>query len=235
MDPIYLQSTVDHKNLIDYGLFTVIDSVAINTLVNLTELEASDKMINIKLRNTRWLGYAKNSFIGYNGTVGLTGTGLTEAAAYTIWIEEFKDKEKRFKKQFPLRQLSQAHYDALLSLYADTGTFTQVGSNERQFQLLEFIKEEKWNYIATALTLNGVNRTVRQAEAKVLMLGDYGSNKDRSFIKEDGIKTLLKEYSSGQLNDEQKKQAEYVYYAETKRFLPNMIESRKRILSKQLS
>ena len=67
------------------------------------------------------------------------------------------------------------------------------------------------------------------------MLGDYGSNKDRSFIKEDGIKTLLKEYSSGQLNDEQKKQAEYVYYAETKRFLPNMIESRKRILSKQLS
>lgn len=37
------------------------------------------------------------------------------------------------------------------------------------------------------------------------------------------------------MNDEQKSQAEYIYYAETKRFLPNMIESRKRLLAKQLS
>tara|TARA_B110001454_G_C12706886_1_gene428985 strand:- start:1292 stop:1999 length:708 start_codon:yes stop_codon:yes gene_type:complete len=235
MDTLYLQSTVDNKNLIDFGLFTVIDSTAVNTLINLSEHEASDKLINLKLKHTKWLGYSKNSVIGYNGTVGLTGTGLTEAAAYTIWIEEFKDKERRFKKQFPLNQLSQSQYDAMLSLYVDTGTFINVGTELRKFQLLEFISEGKWDYVATALTLNGVNRIDRQAEAKLLMLGDYGTYKKRSLIKEDGIKTLLKEYSTGQLNDEQKKQAEYVYYAETSRFLPNMIESRKRILSKQLS
>lgn len=235
MSTIYLQSTIDNKNLIDYGLFTIIDSVAVNTLINLSELEASDKLINLKIRNTRWLGYAKDSVIGYKGTVGLTGEGLTEAAAYTNWLEEFKDKEKRFKKQFPLRQMSQTQYDAMLGLYSDTGTFTKVGSSNRQFELLDFINEGKWNYVATALTLNSVDRTVRQAEAKALMLGDYGTYKNRSLIKEDGVKTLLKEYSTGQLNDEQRKQAEYVYYAETSRFLPNMIESRKRILSKQLS
>ena len=147
MDTLYLQSTVDNKNLIDFGLFTVIDSTAVNTLINLSEHEASDKLINLKLKHTKWLGYSKNSVIGYNGTVGLTGTGLTEAAAYTIWIEEFKDKERRFKKQFPLNQLSQSQYDAMLSLYVDTGTFINVGTELRKFQLLEFISEGKQSKI----------------------------------------------------------------------------------------
>jgi len=230
-----LQSTVNNKNLIDYGLFTVLNSTAVNTLINLTELEASDKLINIKLRNTRWLGYTKNSVIGYKGTSKLTSDGLTEAASYTIWIEEFKDKERRFKKQFPLSTVSQTQYDAMLSLYADTNTFNKVGTSNREFQILEFIQDRKWDYVATALTLSGANRTNRQAEAKLLVLGDYGTYKDRTYIKEEGIQTLIKEYSTAQMNDLQKKQAEYVYYAETNRFLPNMIESRKRILAKQLS
>ena len=54
-------------------------------------------------------------------------------------------------------------------------------------------------------------------------------------IKEQGIQQLVKEYSTFQLTDKQKAQAEYVYYAETSRFLPNLSESRKRILVKQLS
>lgn len=230
-----LQSTVDNKNLIDYSLFTVIDSDAVNTPIFLSELEASDKLINAKIRNTKWLGYNKNSVIGYKGTVGLNGTGLTESAAYTIWIEEFKDKERAFKKQFPLTSLTQTQYDAMLSLYADTGTFIRVGNATRQFEIFDFITDKKWNYIATALTLSGAKRLDRQLDAKILMLGDYGTYRDRSYIKEDGIQTLLKEYITDQMTDEQRSQAEYVYYAETKRFLPNMTESRKRLLAKQLS
>ena len=65
------------------------------------------------------------------------------------------------------------------------------------------------------------------------MLADYGTTKDRSLIKEQGLQTLLKRYSTMGLTDPQKAQAEYVYYAETKRFLPNLAESRKRILVKQ--
>lgn len=235
MPSFNLQSTVDSKNLIDYGFFTVIDSTATSTMINLSELEASDKLINLKIRTAKWLGYSKNSVIGYKGTVGLTGNGLTEAEAYTIWIEEFKDKERAFKKQFPLTTLSQTQYDALLSLYADTGTFSRVGNTTRQFEIFDFILDRKWNYVATALTLSGADRLTRQSEAKVLMLGDYGTYRDRSYIKEDGIQVLLKEYINNQMNDEQKSQAEYIYYAETKRFLPNMIESRKRLLAKQLS
>ena len=83
--------------------------------------------------------------------------------------------------------------------------------------------------------MSGANRLPSQAEAKILILADYGTYKNRSHIKEEGIQILVKDYTIGQLTDEQKKQAEYVYYAETNRFLPNMIESRKRLLAKQLS
>jgi len=235
MPSFNLQSTVDSKNLIDYSLFTVIDSAAVNTSIFLSELEASDKLINAKLRSIKWLGYNKNSVIGYKRTVGLNGNGLTEAEAYTIWIEEFKDKERAFKKQFPLTSLTQAQYDAMLSLYADTGTFSRVGNATRQFEIFDFVTDKKWDHVATALTLSGANRLDRQIDAKILMLGDYGTYRDRSYIKEDGIQTLLKEYITNQMTDEQRSQAEYVYYAETKRFLPNMTESRKRLLAKQLS
>jgi hypothetical protein len=235
MPSFNLQSTVDSKNLIDFGLFTVLDSTATTTQIPLAQLEASDELINLKIRTAKWLGYSKNSVIGYKRTIGLTSDGLTEAEAYTIWIEEFKDKERAFKKQFPLTTLSQSQYDALLGLYADTGSFTTVGNKTRQFQLLDFISDKKWDYVATALTLSGADRLSRQAEAKILILADYGTYKNRSHIKEEGIQILVKDYTIGQLTDEQRKQAEYVYYAETKRFLPNMIESRKRLLAKQLS
>ena len=235
MPSFNLQSTIDSENLIDYSLFTILDSDAVNTPKLLSELEASDKLINFKIRNTKWIGFNKNSVIGYKTTKQLTGSGLTESAAYTIWIEEFKDKERAFKKQFPLTSLTQSQYDAILSLYADTGTFTIVGNRTRQFEIFDFITERKWNYLATALTLSGANRLLRQSEAKILMLGDYGTYKNRTHIKEEGIQTLVKEYVANQMSDEQKKQAEYVYYAETNLFLPNMIESRKRLLAKQLS
>ena len=235
MPSFNLQSTIDNKNLIDYSLFSIIDDTATSTLVNLSELEASTKLINFKLRTIGWTGYAKNSVIGYKGTIGIDGEGLTENDAYIIWIEEFKDKEKRFKKLFPLSAMTQSQYDAMLSLYADTGKFDQVGTSVRKFRLLEFINDKKWNYIATALTLSGSDRLSRQTDAKIMMLGDYGTNKDRTLIAEQGIQSLVKEYSSNQLNATQKKQAEYVYYAETNRFLPNMIERRKRILANLLS
>ena len=54
MPSFNLQSTVDSKNLIDYSLFTVIDSDAVNTLIPLSELEASDKLINAKIRSIKW-------------------------------------------------------------------------------------------------------------------------------------------------------------------------------------
>ena len=125
--------------------------------------------------------------------------------------------------------------DRLLSLYFFTDDITSVGSEDRKFRIYEFIEEKKWDYVCTALILNGLKRTQRQAESKIIMLADYGQFKDRSLIREQGIQQLVKEYSTFQLTDKQKSQAEYVYYAETSRFLPNLSESRKRSLINQLS
>jgi len=236
-----LPNSISSRNLIDYTLFQTLDASAVNDQKPLSELEASSKLINLKIRSTGWTGYKKvvdkQTVIGYayREDSQLNGIGLTEDNAYNLWIEEFKDRERRFKNTFLLNTLSQTQYDAMLSMYLQTNTFNEVGSNIRMFDLREYIDNRQWGYIATAMTICGLNRLDRQADAKILMLGDYGTNKDRSLIKEQGLQVLYKEHSAGTLDQLQTDQAEYVYYAETKRFLPNMNESRKRLLAKQLS
>ena len=234
-----LNNEINTTTLIDYGLFSIIDNDAVRIQQQLSDLEASDKLINLKLRTIGWSGIKElvdNTYIiGYASKKQelADGVGMLEQIAYNTWIEEFKDTERMFKTNFPLPTLSQSQYDALLSLYFDTGTYRKVGTELRQFELSEFITDRKWDHVATSMTLSGSNRLVRQYDAKVLMLADYGTTKDRSLIKEQGLQTLLKRYSTMGLTDPQKAQAEYVYYAETKRFLPNLAESRKRILVKQ--
>ena len=231
---------VNEKTLIDFSLFSVIDNDIASNEIILKNLEASENLMNYIIRTIGWSGFKKEidgtEYIGYknNESENLESNGLTESEAFTLWIEQFKDKERRFKKILPLDSLSQSQYDGLLSLYWFTDKITAVGNEERKFKILDFIKEKKWNYVATAMILGGQKRVQRQAESKIMMLADYGQFKDRSLIKEQGLQQLIKEYSTFQLGDKQKAQAEYVYYAETSRFLPNLSESRKRLLVKQL-
>ena len=231
---------INEKTLIDFSLFSVIDNDIASNEILVKDLEASENLMNYVIRTISWTGYRKTiegvEYIGYKNSLSenLESEGLTESAAFALWIEQFKDKERRFKKILPLNALSQSQYDGLLSLYWFTSSITTVGNDDRQFRIFDFIKEKKWDHVATAMILGGRKRVQRQAESKIIMLADYGQFKDRSLIKEQGIQQLVKEYSTFQLTDKQKTQAEYVYYAETSRFLPNLSESRKRLLVKQL-
>lgn len=240
MPTITLSNVLTEKDLIDFELFPVLDSAAANDLIELKYLEASDKLINFMLRQIKWRGYVyldsdNQQKIGYNLIKGVDGDGLTEAEAYRYWIEDFKDTERKFKKLMVLDSMSQSQYDGLLSMFYFTGDYTSVGTEVRKFKLFDYIKERKWNYVATAMTNSGANRTLRQLEAKIIMLADYGVPKDRILIKEQSLQEIVKRYPSRLLNDRARAQAEYVYYAETGRFLPKTSESRKRILSKQLN
>lgn len=233
-------NVINEKNLIDFSLFSIINDTTANTEISVKNLEASDNIINYIIRTMGWCGYKKviNGIetIGYRNTTtaDLESDGLTEDQAYTIWIGYFKDQERKFKRLLPIDLMSQSQYDGLLSLFWFTKSIDQLGTTERQFRILDFIREKRWDYLCSAMILGGENRTIRQAESKIIMLADYGQYKDRSLIKEQGIQQLVKEYSTFQLTDKQKAQAEYVYYAETSRFLPNLLESRKRVLVKQL-
>ena len=235
-----LPNTIAKEDLLPFDLFPVADNTLAKTLVPIRNLETSPAIINLILRNIGWKGYAYKDVdnvikIGYNLVDGVDGEGLTEESAFNKWIKVFKDAERRFKEVFVLDSLSQSQYDGLVSLYYLTGDWTRVGSEQRTFQLYDYVKDREWQYVATAMTNSGINRVQRQLEAKVIMLADYGVSKDRSLIKRQGIQEIANKYPTRLLDDRSRTQAEYVYYAETKRFLPNMAESRQRILSSKLN
>lgn len=235
-----LPNTITKEDLLPFDLFPIADNTLARTLVPIRNLETSPAMINLILRNIGWKGYAYKDVdnvikIGYNLVDGVDGDGLTEEDAFNKWIKVFKDAERRFKEVFILDSLSQSQYDGLVSLYYLTGDWTRVGSEQRTFQLYDYVKDREWQYVATAMTNSGINRVQRQLEAKVIMLADYGVAKDRSLIKRQGIQEIANKYPTRLLDDRSRTQAEYVYYAETKRFLPNMAESRQRILSSKLN
>jgi len=240
MTKLTLSNTLTQEDLLAFDLFTVTDSVLATTEVPIKNLEASSAMINLMLRKIKWKAFSYKDVnnvvkIGYNLTDGIKGKGLTEKEAYKLWIDVFKETERRFKEVFVLGSLSQSQYDGMLSLYYLTGDWTTVGTEERKFNLYDYVKNKQWNYVATAMTLSGTNRLMRQAEAKVIMLADYGIKQDRSLIRRQGIQEIANRYPGRMLDDTSRAQAEYVYYAMTSRFLPHMSESRQRILSSQLN
>lgn len=240
MPTFTLPNVITASDLISYDMFPIMDSAAVSDVVLIKYLEASDKIINFLLRNIKWHGYRytgvdKKLRIGYNLEVGADGLGLTEAESYRIWIEKFKEVERKFKKVMVLDSMSQSQYDGLLSMYYMTGDYTAVGTDIRKFKLFDYISARKWEYVATAMSNSGeAGRIMRQNEAKIIMLADYGIPKERILIKEQGLQDLSKRYPLRLLDDKAKAQAEYVYYAETGRFLPKTSESRKRILVQQL-
>jgi len=240
MPSYVLSNTVSSKDLISFDLFPVKDNVIANDLIPKQNLEASNDIINFILRNIKWYGYKfldvdSNIKIGYNQSTSLDAKGMTEESAFNNWIGNFKEVERKFKRQLLLESLSQSQYDSLLSMFYFTKSFTTVGTPKRTFNLTEFIKTRQWEYIATAMTLSGgKGRILRQSEAKIMMLADYGNTKDRSLIKQQGLEELVKRYPNRFVDNAAKEQAEYIYFTETSRFLPNMSESRKRLLAKEL-
>lgn len=227
-----LPTTITPETVIDYSRWTISDVAVVDTEQELRVFEASSDIINFTLRRFEWRGYNttldKGTQIGYN-TINdkINSVGLLESEAYSEWLEDFKTKERRFKRLLAIKTLSQSQYDALLCLYYFTGDFTKVGTTVRTFDLSQLIIDKKWDYIATALIESGYDRLLTQPLAKIMMLGDYGSRTERTLLRERGLQTLRTEYSA--LTDKlARQQAEYVYYAETKRFLPNLTQTRKR-------
>lgn len=228
-----LSNTLTENDLIEFDLFTKMNKTVTDTLVELKNLEASQELINFILRKNEWRGYqyAGGTLIGYGTTEQLNGIGITEAKAYNFWIDKFKATERRFKAKITSDgnvHFTQGQYDAMLSLFYHTGEVFNVGSAERRFNVKSYFDNKQWEYYATALILSGYQRNIRQGEAKIMMLGDYGRKKDRTIIKAEGIQRIRQLYPNRFETETAKEQAEYVYYAELQRFLPKMSQTRMR-------
>lgn len=232
MTTFSLSNDLSEKSLIEFDLFTVKSSALVNDMVSLKNLEASADLINFIQRQQGWNPFASTlnntTTIGYGTVKNTAGNGLTEQDAYYDFIEVLKEKERAFKRLMPLNELSQSQYDGLLSLFYHTGTFKEVGTSTRRFKIIDYINDRKWQWVASAIALSGEKRVLRQGEAKIIMLADYGKTKDRSLIKEEGLQKIRTDYPDRIETEEAKRQAEYVYYVETKRFLPKMSDARKR-------
>jgi hypothetical protein len=211
------------------------DDWRVNFLIALTQLTVSAEMLQLMLstkeyRMFRYSADGKNFIIGY-GYGDATGIGVTEAEAYSAWIEYIKENELRFKTTLPLISMSQSHYDALFGLYCDTGTWKKVTSDVGVYDVFTAVKAGRW-LLATDMISDGkVNPIMRRAEAKVLQLADYTTGRTRPFLKSEGIAYALKQYTSGGITTElSKRQCESGYYRQTTAFIPGMTNLRQREL-----
>ena len=226
-------TTVTSEMLKDFSIYPITDETAVTELKEFRTLEASPLLLNFALRQYKWTPYQYADAegvkrIGYNTTKGNDGVGLTETQSYSYWLEDFKNKERRFKSLFPLDSMTQSQYDAMVSLHYFTGRFEYVGTDICIYDLRDYIRERKWDHIGTVFIYNGADRMRTQAEAKIMMLGNYGRYTDRSLLKERGLQLIRGNYPNRIKDALARQQAEYIYYVETRRFLPGLTQARKR-------
>lgn len=186
-------------------------------------------LFNSRFRMFRYLDENGNYKIGYGYGNTEKRDGYTEPEAYSEWIKELKRKENILQKQLPVVSLSQSQFDAILSLYFLTGNWKTVEGNEGTYNVFNAIRVSDWTTVSNMLSNATENREQRLREARLIMIGDYSFNKDRTWMRNEGIQYTRTQYISGITDSIAKRQAEFAYYRQTNgAFLPNMNELKKR-------
>jgi hypothetical protein len=223
---------------IQWETFSNVDRFKSDFKVLTPLVQCSDELIPIVLSNSRFRMYryqdtVTNFYkIGYGYGNSNTPYGMTESEAYGEWIAEFKKKESSLQKQLPIPSITVSQFDALLSLYFTTGSWRTIESDEGIYDISSAIKNMQWSLVADMIANGKVNRTQRQLEAKLLMLGDYRTDKSRNWLRNEGIQYTRTTYIRGITDALAKKQAEISYYRQTMgTYLPNLTENKKREIS----
>lgn len=184
---------------------------------------------NSRFRMFRYLDGNNNYKIGYGYGNPEKRDGYTEIEAYSEWIKELKRKENILQRQIPLLSLTQSQFDAILSLYFLSGDWKKIKGTEGTYDVLSSVREGDWLTVANMLANATENREQRLREARIIVLGDYFTDKDRTWLRNEGIQYTRTQYVNSITDSFAKKQAEIAYYRQTNgTFLPNMREIRKR-------
>jgi|TARA_R110000851_G_scaffold107800_3_gene228282 hypothetical protein len=232
---------VDAQNRIQWDTFTVQDTFAVQFLVNKGAAIISESMLDFILSTKTWSGVRYQNLAGeYEIGYGIGDPddtqGNTEPQAYAEWIGFVRNEQKKLQAQLPVIGISQATFDALLSLYLDTGTWRTVEADEGTYDLADAVKNSNWLLAADIISRGNINPNIRKAEARVMQLGDYSATKDRNQQIIQGVQRLRKQYVNGLSNEFDKRQAEFVYYRQLGAFLPGMSQLRqRRVVAQSLS
>ena len=221
---------------------TVTDQNAIQFLYNVGVISISQNALEFILGEKNWSGYTID--IDGKETIGYgfikkaikNPQGMTELESYSIWLADIMTKQKIVRDQLSVIRITQGTFDALVSLYDDTGTWREVKAVEGVYDIQDAVRNGNWLLVADMIQRGKVNSARRRREANMVQLGDYSSKKNRAQQSIQGLQRLLDEYLSNSIsNDFRRRQAEFVYYKQLGAFIPGMSESRQRRILSQIS
>lgn len=207
--------------------FNVKDSTLYSTQLVLNDITASEKA---KLIALNFFG----RYTGYTGTAygeGSYDTGLTEQQEFDLWEETFNNQQQLAKKQLinaGISTLPQNVYDGLILLYWATGKVLVVQNNSIEYRLLNPLKNKNYDTVADMIINSSNNKILCSTIATVLRLADYGTPKDRTWHRRNGVFAMRTANEKGLLDDTSLKKARFAYYAETIKFLPFTPEGKQR-------
>lgn len=230
---------VEASRRTQWETFRVQDEFATKFLVNPGIAILSESMVEVILGFREWrpVQYVSDQglAIGYGRGDVMLEQGMIESEAYAEVISHFRNQQRIVRKQLPIRAIPQSAFDALVSLYIDTGTWRTVNANEGVYDLADAVRNSNWLLAADILMRGNVNPELRQAEARALYLADYTPLKVREQHRIRGLQRIRKEYVAGSLDAFQQKQAEFAYYRQLGAFLPGMTELKQRRVVAQAS
>ena len=180
-----LLNTINRKYQTVWNDFIVQDSTAYNTKLDLNILNASD---SCKLTELNFSIY--NGYEGAGYGEGTTTEGLTEQQSYDKWQTEFGNYQAIAKKQLLAKNIttmSQSVYDGLILYHWATGNLFYSDAIEGKYSLSEHIKAENYDTLANMITRNDTNNNKCVIASAVLRLADYGKNKNRTWMRTNGI------------------------------------------------
>jgi GH24 family phage-related lysozyme (muramidase) len=232
---------VDAARRTQWETFTVQDNFKTEFLINPDVATVSQEMAAVILgfrewRATRYVDVDTGKIkIGYGPGDPDLEQGMIEAEAYADFVAEIRQKQYAVRSQVPVNYITQSVFDALVSLYVDTGSWRVVQADEGTYDLQDAIRNGNWLLAADILMRGNQNPDLRRAEARVLRLADYRPNRTRVQQQIQGIQKMRINYVSGAFDAFQRKQAEFAYYRQLGAFLPTMSEVKKRRVAAQSS
>ena len=226
-------STADFPTelLIDWDEFTVRNELDTTNFDSIKNRELSAKAVNVLLMREKYKMYSTDNVIGYDtDDSNKTYTyGMKESDAFSNWIINIKTKEKSFKNAMPTTfSITQAQYDGLVIFFITTGQINRaISLDGSSYNVKEKILEKQWETVASMIMNDRNNFAVNRRAGTIMILGDYGQLQNRSWMRNQGIQTLRRQFQF--LTDGYMiRQAEHSYYRETQKFLPGMSELRQR-------
>ena len=223
----------------EWGAFSSKGGFSTRFLLNAGVIPLSRKMAECMLGFRRWSGFriegeSGKPEIGYGRGDPSRQHGMTEGEAFAEWLAHAKGRQRALVPQLPAVELPQTAFDALVSLYVDTGKWRTLEAEEGVYDVRHAVERGDWRMLADMLARGKANPRLRQAESRAVQLGNYEIRKTRAAIRAEGLQNIRRMHMAGMFGSQfEKGQAEFVYYRETGGFLPGMGQARERRIQKE--